>query len=344
MFRAIVWLLALTLVSALHRSACADSIGSGVNSFSIDFVTIGNPGNPADTTGNPNPAGSVPYSYRIGKYEISEQMIEKANLLGGLGITKDARGSDKPATSVSWFEAAQFANWLNTSTGHTPAYKFDAGGAFQLWLPSDPGYNAGNLFRNGLAKYFLPSADEWYKAAYYDPVAGVYWDYPTGSNALPIPTAGGTAPGTAVVLQDLAAGPADIMQAGGMSASGTTGQGGNVSEWEETEFDLSNNSVGSLRGGRGGGWNSVRSDLSSQFSRAGRFPELSLSGNGFRIASLIPEPAAEYALSSAIFLLLLSKGFRPVRAVDCLGVIQRQRALSRNSSIYNPKSRRDFDA
>jgi hypothetical protein len=29
--------------------------------------------NPADTTGSPNPAGSVPYSYRIGKHEISEQ-------------------------------------------------------------------------------------------------------------------------------------------------------------------------------------------------------------------------------------------------------------------------------
>ena len=40
-------------------------------------MTIGNPGNPPDA--NPNPAGSVPYSYRIGKYEISEQMIEKAN-------------------------------------------------------------------------------------------------------------------------------------------------------------------------------------------------------------------------------------------------------------------------
>ncbi len=55
----------------------ADTFGTGANSFTIDFVTIGNPGNPPDA--NPNPAGAVPYSYRIGKYEISEQMIEKAN-------------------------------------------------------------------------------------------------------------------------------------------------------------------------------------------------------------------------------------------------------------------------
>ena len=68
----------------------ADTFGSGANSFSIDFVTIGNPGNPPDA--NPNPAGAVPYSYRIGTYEISELMIDKANALGGLGITKDTRG------------------------------------------------------------------------------------------------------------------------------------------------------------------------------------------------------------------------------------------------------------
>jgi len=77
-------------------SAHADTFGSGANSFQIDFVTIGDPGNPPDA--NPNPAGAVSYEYRIGTYEISEQMIDKANSLGGLGITKDTRGPDMPAT------------------------------------------------------------------------------------------------------------------------------------------------------------------------------------------------------------------------------------------------------
>ena len=90
----------------------ADVFGGGANSFAIEFVTIGNPGNPPDTTGNPNPAGSVPYVYRMGKYEISEQMIEKANALGGLGITLadmtpyGGNGPNKPATGVTWFEAS----------------------------------------------------------------------------------------------------------------------------------------------------------------------------------------------------------------------------------------------
>src|SRR3954467_12978891 len=111
---------AVLLYSGFSR---ADTFGSGANSFDIDFVTVGNPGNPADA--NPNPAGAVPYVYRIGKYEISEQMIDKANALGALGTTKDTRGPDYPATSVTWYEAAKFVNWLDSSSGSVPAYKFD---------------------------------------------------------------------------------------------------------------------------------------------------------------------------------------------------------------------------
>jgi hypothetical protein len=176
----------------------ADTFGSGTNSFNIDFATVGNPGNPPGMGGVPIQAGSVGYTYQIGKYEISEQMIDKANALGGLGITKDTRGPNKPATSISWFEAAKFVNWLDTTSGFSPAYKFDAAGNFQLWQPSDPGYVPGSMFRNSLAKYVLPSVDEWYKAAYFDPTTGVYHLYPTGTDIAPTPVASGVAPATAV--------------------------------------------------------------------------------------------------------------------------------------------------
>jgi hypothetical protein len=119
-----IFLIVFIIASAFETSARADTFGSGANIFNVDFVTIGNPGNVADTTGSPNPAGSVPYTFRIGKYEISEQMIDNANAAGGLGITKDTRGVNKPATSVSWYEAARFINWLNMSTGSVMAYKF----------------------------------------------------------------------------------------------------------------------------------------------------------------------------------------------------------------------------
>lgn len=284
---------AITVVALALMPSCgrADTFGSGANSFEIEFVTIGSPGNPADTTGQPSPAGSVPYEYRIGKYEISEQMIEKANALGGLGITKDTRGPDKPATNVSWFEAARFVNWLNTSAGFTPAYKFDAGGSFQLWQSLDPGYDPNNLFRNQRAIYFLSSADEWYKAAYYDPASGVYWDYPTGSNAPPIAVTSGTTAGTAVYHQALSAGPANIMQAGGLSPHGTMAQGGNVEEWEETEFDLLNDNISALRGRRGGYWDAFFPDVSSLL-RNGGMPQTGHFGIGFRVASIVPEPSS----------------------------------------------------
>ena len=159
-------LLALTLSCASRINA--DTFGSGGDLFDIDFVTIGNPGNAADTTGKPNPAGSVGYTYRMGKHEISEDMIEKANTSGSLGITKRTVGVNKPATLVSWNEAARFVNWLNTSQGFTPAYKFDVqpgdGGYtsnanIELWRDGDAGYNPNNLFRNDQAHYFLPSVD-----------------------------------------------------------------------------------------------------------------------------------------------------------------------------------------
>ena len=43
----------------------SETFGSGSNQFSIDFVRIGNPGNAADTTGSPNPAGSVAYNLSL---------------------------------------------------------------------------------------------------------------------------------------------------------------------------------------------------------------------------------------------------------------------------------------
>jgi hypothetical protein len=56
-------------------SANADLFGSGTNQFNMEFVPIGNPGNAADTTGAPNPAGSVAYTFRMGTYEVSRDMI-----------------------------------------------------------------------------------------------------------------------------------------------------------------------------------------------------------------------------------------------------------------------------
>lgn len=295
----------LTLLAAALVCICSTDralgamFGSGANSFEIEFVAIGDPGNPTDATGNPNPAGSVAKAFRMGKFEISEQMINKANALGGLGITINARGPDKPATSASWNEAARFVNWLNTSTGNPPAYKFavqpgevgyNANANADLWSVGDPGYDPNNLYRNSLARYFLPSADEWYKAAYYDPTSGVYYDYPAGSDIAPTGVGSGTAAGTAVYTQPFGNGPADIMLAGGLSPYGTMGQGGNVFELEETDFNLLNGPSTDARGLRGGYWSSGALNLLST-NRVSSAPGNQQNFIGFRVAT-VPEPSA----------------------------------------------------
>ncbi len=269
----------------------ADTFGNGANSFQIDFVTIGNPGNPPDA--NPNPAGAVLYEYRIGKYEISEQMIDKANALGGLGITKDTRGSDYPARSVTWYEAAKFVNWLNTSTGSVPAYKFDASGTFQLWQSTDAGYDATNLYRNKLAAYFLPSLDEWHKAAYYDPAAGLYYDYPTGSDNVPDGIDFVGDPIFDAVFYDGGnnGGPNNIANTGLASPYGTFAQGGNTREWVETAFDRVNSGATEQRSTPGGGWADSPNLLAAWNTGIGVSPQDDNTVVGFRISSIVPEPS-----------------------------------------------------
>jgi len=279
------------------------SFGSGANQFQMEFVTIGNPGNAADVTGAPNPAGAVGYTYGIGKFEVSENMIDKYNLAFGnansLTITKDTRGPNKPATEVSWNEAARFVNWLNTSTGGFAAYKFTSSGVndnIELWTAADTlDYDAANPYRSKRATFVLPSYNEWYKAAYYSP-SGTYYNFPTGSDTAPTAVASGTTPNTANYGSN--AGPADVNLAGGLSPYGVMGLGGNVWEWEESAFDLANSAGSSSRALRGGMWDEITAALSSSARFYNSNPIGGNSGTGFRVASLsssappaVPEPS-----------------------------------------------------
>ena len=235
-------------------------------------------------------------------------MVSKANAIGGLeiplarwrGTFPDGPPPHAPATGMSWNGAARFVNWLNTSEGHPPAYKFakqpgDAGynpnQNILLWDPGDAGYDEDNLFRNSLAHYFLPSADEWYKAAYYDPAAndgvGAYWDFPTGADSPPTPVASGTTPGTCVYEQPR---PAEVTQAGGLSPYGVMGLCGNAYEWEETDRDLVNDDASAIRGLRGGEWFNPAENLSSSSRLVNEgSPGRSSFAVGFRVTSIPPE-------------------------------------------------------
>jgi formylglycine-generating enzyme len=295
--------LALIVAGMAYAPSQAGTItfGSGGNTFNMEFVTIGNAGNAADATGVPSPAGAVGYEYGIGKFEVSEDMIAKFNASQSLEITKDTLGTAKPATSVSWNEAARFVNWLNTSTGGSAAYNFTSGGVndnIAVWTASDTlDYEATNPYRSKRATYVLPSFNEWYKAAYYNPTNSTYYDYANGSDTAPGAVASGTADNTAVYNQSLGQGPADVNLAGGLSPYGVMGLGGNVFEWDESSGDQANSSGSSSRGSRGGGW-SYNSGLLSSSSRGLDSPSLEVDSLGFRVASLsssgppaVPEPS-----------------------------------------------------
>jgi formylglycine-generating enzyme required for sulfatase activity len=279
--------LALPCLMLFPASALADDF----TGFSMDFVEIGDAGNAADDTGY----GAVDYVYRLGVNEVSEAMIGAYNAnSGGPLITLDSRGANRPATSVTWNEAARFVNWLNTSSGYSAAYNFTTGGDnITLWSVGDAGYDPANPFRNSNAYYFLPSEDEWYKAAYYDPNAngavGGYWDYATGSNTAPSAVTGGTASGTAVYGQLFATGPALVTDAGGLSPYGTMAQNGNVLEWGESGFTAPNDSAGESRVIRGGNWTNLSVNLQSS-GRLNFSPTSEGVAIGFRVAS-VPEPS-----------------------------------------------------
>lgn len=169
--------LASLLLLLFGASAQADetvTFGAGANQFNMVFVPIGNPGNRPDgdfttPSGQPTRPGAVAYEYRMGKFEVSRDMIEKANVLGGLQIKLPnmlnwalrGNGPDDPATGLTWNMAARFVNWLNTSQGYSPAYKFtsqpgevgyDANATVLLWTANDPGYDPSNFYRNSLAR------------------------------------------------------------------------------------------------------------------------------------------------------------------------------------------------
>lgn len=278
-----------------HSQVLTQNFGSGANSFSIDFVTIGSPNNTADSNSWASSIGSVSYVYNIGKYEINQDAINKANALGGLGITlfdlgqfnMGGNGASRPATGLSFHEGARFVNFLNSSTLNQVAYKFDASGNFQAWSSSDAGFDPLNPTRNKLAKYFIPTKDEWYKSAFGSP-EGTWYDYATGSDTAPTPVSSGTLLNTAVYSGQTA--PADVDRAGGLSRWQTMGQSGNVWEWTESAIDGLNNTPNEAVYVMGGMWQNDALQISSVYRSE---PRASAEGDyyGFRVA-MVPEPSS----------------------------------------------------
>ena len=161
--RTIIVAVAATLLSA--GAAQADIFGTGDNQFAIDFVPISGATNP--TSGY----GIVANDYRMGTLEITNAQWDKFKATYGTVTgtpdyaydddpTLEPRftGPSVPTNRASWYEAAQFVNYLNTSTGHQAAYKFtgtqgQSGYALAVWSAAEAD-NSTNHYRHKDAKYY----------------------------------------------------------------------------------------------------------------------------------------------------------------------------------------------
>ena len=95
------------------------------------------------------------------------------------------RNPNYPVNDVTWGDAARFCNWLtnNQPTGAEVNGTTETGSYTLNGATSDAALLA--VTRNANADYVIPTENEWYKAAYYNPTNSSYYLYPTQSNSQP---------------------------------------------------------------------------------------------------------------------------------------------------------------
>jgi sulfatase modifying factor 1 len=224
----------LLRIAGVALLAAATMVSPAHADVTIEWVTVGNPGNAPDTLvmnkpNGVNPGdgtsgyGSVDYEFRISKHYVTNtqyvsylntvdptgtnSLLYIANMtdtvIGGVshpaysgGILRDPgapagnRYSVKPgqgnlpAVHINWARAARYVNWLANGQGpggtETGVYDMSVFATTSFATPPPRAENA---------QFFLPSEDEFYKAAYYDPTknagSGGYWQYGTRSDSIP---------------------------------------------------------------------------------------------------------------------------------------------------------------
>ena len=309
---------AMVAILLVANIASADTFGTGANQFTIDFVNISGDTNPTvqqTNEGNLDGYGIVNNDYRMGTYEITNDQWNKftnsyGTVTGSPSSAYDTdtiwwTGTNVPTNMVSWYEAAQFVNYLNTSTGHQAAYKFTGTQGttdytFDVWQSGDAGYDSTNPYRNSNASYFLPTEDEWVKAAYWNGTS--IQDFATKDDTFAgkwTPTGGPNSDGQAAGWNYDYAYPSDSYiddQPWDVTAgyspeelNGTYDMMGNYWEWMESPFNRGSYLPASARGYRGNGYNMGTSIRSG--NRDDRDPDWERYNEGFRVAS-VPEPCS----------------------------------------------------
>ena len=276
--------------SILTLAATAALITSASASVTMDWVTVGNANNAAAANGY----GAVGYSYQIGKYEVTNAQygaflnaaaqtdsygLYNASM-SSYGITQSGSSgsytysvtsalANRPVVFVSWFDAARMANWMMNGQGSGSTET----GAYTL-----NGATSGIITANAEAQVYIPTENEWYKAAYYNGGTSTYSTYSNGQNTITTADANyANSVGSATDVGTYSSDP---------SMYGTFDQGGNVWEWNDAVN-------ASSRGRRGGAWNDTNSSTLASSFRGGSGPSNANNNVGFRLASVaVPEPSS----------------------------------------------------
>jgi len=301
-------------------SSCAIAVASAQ-----EWITIGHAGNAADKSG----FGAVAYEFQIMQHEVTcaeyvaflnatattdpyllwnpkmdgeplpagrdDIRSEQGSLMrkGGKGSYQYAivPGREKlPIVNVNHVSVLRFANWLHGGETEIGAYDISTQGA--------------QAKRSAEAKVWLPSEDEWHKAAYYDAEVKRYWLYAARSDERPqssppnatLPNAAnffwadgvknGMNKGYAVPQTDYyKPGSIALTPVGSYpmspSAYGTLDQTGNVWEWTEGIMWKTKRVI------RGGSWFDEANALRST-TRTSVLPTTTFHDTGFRLARSLP--------------------------------------------------------
>jgi formylglycine-generating enzyme len=328
--------LAILLAGLLAaRTLQADVFNLPSGQTSLQFVLVGNAGNPSDPTSG-GLYGGVPNIYNMGKYNVTvaqyttflnavattdtyalynPMMAARANSAGitrsgssGSYVYSPIGSANQPIAYVSWGDTARFANWLTNGqpTGMQGPGTTETGSYTLNGAATDDALGA--VTRNATARYVIPTENEWYKAAYYDPTKGGtnYWLYPMRTDNLPFSAMppGNGAPNAAQAgnfyLDDKTANSFDngyaltgsivpdfnqnyLTDVGAYTAAGsyygTFDQGDDLSSWDETIV------TGIKRGQRGGSWIGSEGTFRStyRYSAAPSFEDVAY---GMRIAEV----------------------------------------------------------
>jgi formylglycine-generating enzyme len=314
-------LMAALVLGATATAARADVFNMGDGLTSLEFVTVGNPGNAGELNrsadANENYYGGVDYVYAIGKYEVTtgqytaflsavaaddtyglyNYMIQRDGEPGSYTYSVAADRANRPVSNVNWGNAARFMNWLHNGqpTGAQGLNTTEDGAYYLNGATTDAQLMA--VTRKDGAKYWIPTENEWYKAAYHknDGVTGNYFQYPTSNDSMPSNQLIDPDPGNNANFWLLPDGytigdPYYVTEVGAFENSaspyGTFDQGGNVAEWHEAVLD----STGGSRGFRGGYYSEDHDRMLSRLAMMGH-PTNRSDFLGFRVAS-VPEPGS----------------------------------------------------